>query len=511
MKQNIKYLVLGFIFLMSFNLSAQSKIKIYEHEVKAKETLWSLSKRYNTTVESIKLLNPWLSVESLKVGDKLIIRLNSKLAEETKKLTIDKEDREHVIKKGETLYAISRAYGVTVAQILQANEGLSLEHYTYGEKIIIPNVPRKIAEEQNKESSEVKGSKLVQEAVLELSHSIKDLKDIRFVDVLIMLPFERSPYFVEYYEGFLMGLNDLKKKGFSVRLQAEIVPDLQALKVLLNKGICKGKELIIAGTTNEEVELLAQTELDDDAFLLSPFVYVPDEELSGDRIIQVNAGKQMLEERAVHRFIEMYQNRNILFASKEASPELSFVTLLKKRLLEQEIPFDEYPMESASSIPLKFKTIVVPTSDSRLFAEELFGALPNLQQYEVFGFPKWQSFGLDFAEKMHRHNTTIYSSFFLNPQMVETRDFLVKYVAWYDKKVGASYPKYSLLGYDVARYFVQAYALYQENFPSFAYSLPYDGLQMDIDLLKARHGYVNRRYYWISFLPDGRINRQSLW
>ncbi len=505
MKKHIYKLGIKILLFLSLNftftsLFAQNNVRIFEHKVEAKETLYGLAKRYNTDIESIRRLNPWLKVEGLKIGDKLLIRLNSK-----QKITKQNEhSNTHIVEKGETLYGISRTYGVTIDDLLQANPQISRERFVIGAKLTIPKAKSSLTlpKEKTKTPDTIAP---VQEAIT----PNKDFEDERYVDVLLMLPFEKSSYYVEFYEGFLMALNDLKKQGVSVRLTAEIANDEKELKKLLKRDILKGKELIIAGTNAEELRLLTDAPKDENAYILSPFVAANNVHLRGSNFIELHQEKSDLEEATIKHFVKEFRSFPIVFLNN-GSEETTFAHKLKAQLESENISFEERTITTGRKISALTNTIFVPAQADKPFAEEVLSVLPQTIPYRLFAYPQWQSYGRDFSKEIHQHNTTIYSSFFLNLQMSETRDFLVKYRAWFDKKVGANYPKYSLLAYDIARYFIRAYALYKEHFPDFAYSLPYDGLQMDIELDKEGSLYRNKRFYWVTFSPDGQIYRKSL-
>ncbi len=53
----------------------------------------------------------------------------------------------HVVVKGDTLYSLSRSYQTSITLITRYNPGLNLEHLRIGEKLIIPLVPSRISAE----------------------------------------------------------------------------------------------------------------------------------------------------------------------------------------------------------------------------------------------------------------------------------------------------------------------------------------------------------------------------
>ena len=67
-----------------------------------------------------------------------------------------------------------------------------------------------------------------------------------------------------------------------------------------------------------------------------------------------------------------------------------------------------------------------------------------------------------------------------------------------------------MLGYDIARYFIRAYAAHGKGFISSSSTLPHDGLQLDFQLQP--HGsrvYSNTRFYLVTYTSSGSILRES--
>src|SRR5690554_5841223 len=87
------------------------------HAVQAGNTLYGLHKKYNVSIEEIIKENP-SAKEGLQIGQKLYIPFDksaSNLPNKEEKYTI------HKVKRKETLYGISRFYGVTIAEIIRLN------------------------------------------------------------------------------------------------------------------------------------------------------------------------------------------------------------------------------------------------------------------------------------------------------------------------------------------------------------------------------------------------------
>ncbi len=97
------------------------------YAVKSGDSLYSIARRYNTTISDLMELNN-LTTTTLSIGQKLKIP-----TEEQNVMT-----NEYVVKSGDTLYKIANSYGLSVADIINANN-LANNTLTIGQKLIIPS------------------------------------------------------------------------------------------------------------------------------------------------------------------------------------------------------------------------------------------------------------------------------------------------------------------------------------------------------------------------------------
>lgn len=97
------------------------------HKVEAKETLFALSRRYKVGVEDIQKHNPELS-EGLKIGQMLKIPYAGQAPGK-------QAEKSHIVQPGETLFSISRQYGVQVDDIKKWN-GLGNNEIFIGQELM---------------------------------------------------------------------------------------------------------------------------------------------------------------------------------------------------------------------------------------------------------------------------------------------------------------------------------------------------------------------------------------
>jgi len=114
------------------------------HIVKPKETLLTIANYYQLTQAELKAANPSIQ-DNIKVGQvlKLPEKKQSRTTDEVRIPSDVDSTIIHKVAKGETLFKISRQYGVGLDELKNLNPGLT-ESLAVGQKILIPK--KKIAE-----------------------------------------------------------------------------------------------------------------------------------------------------------------------------------------------------------------------------------------------------------------------------------------------------------------------------------------------------------------------------
>jgi LysM repeat protein len=115
----------------------------YMHQVKKGETAWSISKAYGITVEELTKENP-PALYGINEGQLLRIPYRDVPENQPEKMVIVKTPRDdskyiyHTLQPGETVYALSRLYGVSENEITSANPGIDINKLPVGAEIAVP-------------------------------------------------------------------------------------------------------------------------------------------------------------------------------------------------------------------------------------------------------------------------------------------------------------------------------------------------------------------------------------
>lgn len=110
--------------------------------VKKGDTLWSIARAYGLTVEKLKSLNN-LTSNNLTIGDSLIVKDSSENSDNSSSVDNNKY---YIVKKGDSLYSIAKRNNMTVDELKSLNN-LTSNILSIGQKLIISsgsNVPNNV-------------------------------------------------------------------------------------------------------------------------------------------------------------------------------------------------------------------------------------------------------------------------------------------------------------------------------------------------------------------------------
>jgi LysM repeat protein len=112
------------------------------HLVKQGESLYSLAKKHNTTIDAIIKQNN-LGGNGIKIGQKLILPNSTNVSAKTESPSTPTgtavKARVHTVVKGESLYAITKKYGIML-QDLKAWNNINETNIQPGQKLVVSKV-----------------------------------------------------------------------------------------------------------------------------------------------------------------------------------------------------------------------------------------------------------------------------------------------------------------------------------------------------------------------------------
>ncbi|GHT07402.1 peptidase M23 [Bacteroidia bacterium] len=485
------------------------------HTIERGQTVYSIAAMYHVSVEDIYKLNPG-SKEVIRAGDVL------KIPQESGSFIY------HTIQPKETLYGVSQKYGMKGEDIIAVNSGLSVETFNIGKIIRIPT---------NRVTSPLQGGNEVENSnkTNSLLSKTGPVEAVNTIKIALLLPFSETnsqnvARMVEYYEGFLLALQEIKKQGISVDLQVyDIGTGTKEINNILKKDKMQHIHLLIGGLSDEQIKLISRFSIEKNIPYVIPFTSKSDEPFNNPNVYQVNTPQPHLYSKASLAFINKYKNDNIILVTQDvpAPNQLDFIKVLKEDLQDKKISYKtvnldiNFLSDLNTQLSKDKKNVIIPMDDSAETLARLITPLkwmleshPDLK-VSLFGYLNWQSHIAKFADSSEDFfllNTSFYTVFYANPTYPDVKSFYNNFYKWYSRNLLNYFPKYGILGYDTGLYFIRLIHNYGTLFDSHVNDLRDNGIQIDFQFQRVNNwgGFINTNLYIVDYNSDHTITKSII-
>ncbi len=503
----------------AFSTTSSPEEAFVFHTIQAGETLYRLTTIYNITAEDILKANPGLSINTFNAGK--TIRIPPTKIEDLP--TTEQQEVmkfiDYKVKKRETIYRITRKFGISSSELLSHNPELK-KGVKEGMVLKIPVTTEEFITYEKPEMSEKEVNDLL---------STKEAKEpVNQIKVALMLPFnaeqavpsEATARFIEYYEGLLVAVDSLKGQGVSTNLSVyDTGEGTDKISRIFEEPDFKENNLIIGAVKNDQIAILAEYAKTNEINYVIPFTSQNDNVLKNPYIFQVNTPHSYLYSKAAQAAIELFKSNNIILVHMNDgdAEKTDYIETLKMELKQQNIPFKETKFNAATFLTDVEKhidpnkaNVFIPTSGSSRALNNIRLPLRQLREEKpqylitLYGYPEWQTYTEESLEDFYLLNTYIYSYFYaddLNPQV---QSFYNKYKRWYTKMPINSFPKYGLLGFDTGYYFINAIHKFGKNFEVNIDKTSHRSLQTGFNFERVNNwgGFINTNLFIIHYKPD---------
>lgn len=535
MKKNIVYLIAYVLLLFVANTRVvfsqnqpiiKSQVietidakKYYIHAVQAKETAYAISRAYAITYAELLQHNPGIEA-GLPVGKTLKIpyveteskKLESVAPKSKEIISVNNQDFIiHVVEQGQTIYSIGRTYKLSPAKILESNPDYT-ESLPIGAQLIIPK-PKTAVIPPQKQDSITEQPKLtpkkepvtivsnvadtIENHKTDINKTREVIETVTFkkqsVRIVLMLPFmldinskeqveteiinkhiqiHPSTFpFVEYYEGMLLAVDSLRKKGISVQLEVyDSSKDSIYIQEILTKINPNKLDLIIGPVFPVAFSIAAEFAKKYKIPIVSPLSSDDIAIKSNPYVIQVNS-PQRYRFKEIADFASEHKNCNVIFVYNSIDLEqaqvqeckrifnLYYADSLKKNGIKlKEVYFPKLGLDGVEkAMNAEEKNIIIVLSRNQAFINNLVTKLFQFsKKYDIHlvGLPMWEKYDnleLDFLFALQFQFVT---NGFVDYRNTDVKRFIETYRTIYSIEP----TRFSFQGYDQLLFFAELIA-----------------------------------------------------
>ncbi|MGL5957921.1 MAG: PBP1 and LysM peptidoglycan-binding domain-containing protein [Phocaeicola sp.] len=497
------------------------------HTIGAGDTLYKLTRQYNKSAAEICEANPGLSAENFRIGQVIVIPTQPDSLVTTPAPTEANNEPNHSkfrdmhkVERKETIYSISRMYGLTEEELINANPELRTEKLKRGKFLAIPYQSSAKPTVNTEKEKPVSNEELFRT-------SKKRIESIGTIKAAVLLPFmvdgknrEEQSRMVEYYEGFLLAVDSLKRSGVSMDLYAyDTGNTVESLQKVLAKEELKKVDVIFGPAHSEQVKEAGSFAQKHGIRLVVPFSSKGDEVFNNPAIFQVKTPQSYLYSEVYDHFIRKFgADAQVIFLETGDGDieKIEFIKGLKEELKNKQIPFKELKGDQIQPERLKeqmsqvLDNIFIPTSGTN---SALTKILPQLivasrespeNRVKLFGYPEWQTYTNDYLASFYELDTYFYTSFYTNTLFPEAVNFSRSYRRMYSKDMSNTFPKYGMLGFDTAYYFLKGLARYGGDIENKMNNIEMTPIQTGFKFERVNNwgGFINRKVFFVHFTKN---------
>lgn len=500
------------------------------HTIQAGETLYQLTVKYNISAQNICSANPGLSASNFRIGQVIVIpSSNTKISEATNYMpthTISQSTPSekkkwkdmHKVERKETIFSISQQYGITQDELITANPDLKTGKLKKGTFLFIPYP--KFGIQQKAITTSIPTNEQL------FSKSAQKGKSINTIKAALLLPFtggdknDEQSRMVEFYEGFLMAADSMKRKGVSLDIY---VYDTQGsstgVNFILSQPIMKEMNVIFGPVHTNAIATVAPFAEKHHIRLVIPFAPKVEQVFKSSNIYQINTPQSYLYSEVGEHFTRKFERANIIFitCSNKSQEKTEFIKSLKNELKGINIGFRQIQFASDSDerklisvMDTLRENVFIPTSSQNSTLTHLIPQLSLIHkehpsfQISLFGYPEWQTYTKEHLSEFYELNTYFYSSFYTNNLFPAAKEFTQSYRRWYGKDMANIYPKYGMLGYDIGYYFLHALSLWGDKMEQHLNQVNTPSIQTGFKFERVNNwgGFINRKVFFVHFSKD---------
>ncbi len=514
------------------------------HVIRKGETLYSLSRRYNVPVDVIIDNNEELEKESLQINQ--VLRIPKKKIDSETPMAEERDEDGHIIHKvqrRETLYSISRVYGVSIGGILELNRDVAEDGLKHKQEIRIPKALKDTTDEKIKKEHRVAffPDTITEEIEQPVDcDTLRLEEDIEEINIAVMLPFytrrntlesymadsnlfrgmsehlkkrrftdyiyPKSRVSLDLYEGILLAVKEFKQSGsHKIKLYVyDTRADSNVVKSLLTGGNLSRMDMIIGPAFYYNFLVVADFAKKHEIPVISPLSsrYLCAEnpfaiQVKPTNYIQLSLFLRYLKDSIIE------QNSNLVMIYDNHVADIDEVDLYKQMIgqffpprviptkntlkytdaeTDSLIVYDTIPVVKKIIYSEKLREKVIEEIDTNRInyffipsSRENFvsnvtstlNALTLTYDVKLFGLPSWYSFKNVDLDEFYNLDLVYYTPYYIDWQNDSVINWIREYRKTYHTdifNIASDGVNHSVLGYDIAAYFLKAFTTYGKRF-----------------------------------------------
>lgn len=499
----------------------------YTYSAAKGETIYGVAKKFGWDITELCNANP--GIEAMLKNKQVVyypVDVNNETARQFPEGGI-----KHVVKKGETVFGLSKKYGVTVESIYSLNpksrQGIRPDEIliigtqteaqdnrlktenVQTDNIVVEEKPISTGILPDSEEDDVLVNTTI---VTDIDTESIDIKD-KPVNIALILAKDNNKRDIDFSRGVLQALDKFKNSPYRINLSVYSGTPAQIQNVITDSALMACDIMISTYDKNLPSELTSFA-MKNKIPLVNTFDLKSDEYISNPQVIQLLPPSEEFNKNIMDFIPSQFADRMFVFCGDDTSDA---VGLELKKLIS---PVDQFSIDSPSQLPLldisdNSNMVIYSFDTSKRDIEALLNQVTKLKEefplstISIVGRPNWIVYQESMSDKFKLSDTYIPSRFYFDPNGIKESEFTRAYKNLTGFDPVLSFPMYSVMGYDIVCHFVPAIACGDVLRDQTSEETP---LQLDFCLKRTsdKSGLLNEVAYILHFSPSGNVDKITL-
>lgn len=492
------------------------------HTLQTGESIYSVAKQYNSSIEGIISSNPGLKPAEYTAGAIVKVTPNSALPfiyERT-----GRRNYKHEVQRGETYASIAAANGISEQELKAANP--DMKKAKRGKTIVLP---KPFAERVTGEMSTISVEELRNYYEPRLNDLYDNLVVKRLedeVNIALILPFQlhkSSPpkqayLYTDFYKGFLLALDSashVTDRHINLKIY-DTQHNLNVTDSILSLPELKTMHMIIAPSEPQQLARINAFGKTNGVAVMNCFTTKNEDYLDNPYVYQVNTPTNEMMHNVMSWFDDRLSDYNIIYLVSPNDNDVEMFEHMRKHIAHNKYHTSTITVGSelsysdiSNQMDPGSKYVFIPSSGDKNLIKRYVKALKEVKKERfdcdllLLAYPEYVLYLKDYQTDLQDIDTYMFTRFF-NAKGFRTRDVESAYKSNFSGEPLQAVPNMAIYGYDMGLYLLKtlcADGVINEDTPT------HKGIQTSFSWERGDNwrGFTNQAIELVHFSTDHQI------
>ena len=486
------------------------------------ESIYSLAKQYNSSIEGLLISNPGLKPEEYQAGTTVKVMPGTALP--FNYMREGRRNDHYEVKRGDSYSAVAKAHGISEEELKAANP--DMKRLKKGKIIVLP---RPINEQVTGEIATIPMEELrawYEPRLNELYDQLVASQAGNEVSIAMVLPFQlhksappkQAYLYTDFYKGFLLAMDSAKNvtdKHINLKVY-DTQHNLNVTDSILNLPELRTMDMIIAPSEPQQLARITAYGQRNRIGVMNCFTTKNEDYRDNPYVYQVNTPTDEMMYSVTRWIDERFKGYNIIYLTASSQEDKEMFEQMRKHITAKRYNTQSIAVNGdlnyndiSNLMDPGSKYLFIPSSGDKTLLKRFIKALKEVKKERfdcdlaLVAYPEYVLYLKDHQTDLQDVDTWMFTRFF-NAKGFRTRDLEAAYKSNFGGEPLQAIPHMAIFGYDMGMYLLKSLCVdgcIDEETPM------YKGIQNSFEWQRTNNwsGYTNQAIEFVHFSTDHQI------